>query len=89
MAFEFAEPRKESLWFLIVEFLREASVILDESVPFPRRAALLVKWYWALHGLGYNGRPPRVEELTPRVVREYAFDMLKWVGMELTKRRLL
>ena len=89
MAFEFAGGPRESYAWLLAVFLREATEILDERVPFPRRVALLVKWASVLHGLGYPKPSFRLEELTPRKVREIAVHMLKWVGEFIEKRRLL
>ena len=90
MALEFAEARQESYAWLLGRFIAEATLMLDESVPLPRRAAIAYKWLNILKGLGFKPRSElSLGDLTPSRIRELASEMLRWVGSYIEKRRLL
>ena len=79
------QPRLEGLIFM---FIREADKILNSKTDFETRVALLEKWSWVLHGLGYPRPVDNPEELTPDEVVKRVRDMLKWVAMRFKGRRL-
>jgi len=64
---------------VITKFIDESTLILDESVPLPRRAALLYKWSWILHGLGYD-KPLDHTDLSDEEIKREAARMLKWIA---------
>jgi len=74
------ETEEKSIQNLIKFFIAESTQILDESVKLTRRIALLYKWSWVLHGLGYP-EPLKTTELSEDEIRAKVSDMLKWVAM--------
>ncbi len=71
---------------LIKYFIAESTQILDESVSLTRRIALLYKWSWVLHGLGYP-EPLETTELSEDEIRAKISDMLKWVAIIISNKR--
>ena len=85
MSFQLPEPRSR-LDRVVSMFLSEATDILDESVPFPRRVALLYKWSWVLRGLGYE-RPLEGLDVTEEELQERIRDMLRWTASVLLRTK--
>jgi len=73
------ETEDKTIQGLIKHFITESTEILDTSVNMSRRVALLYKWSWVLHGLGYP-RPLDTLEIDEDTIREKISDMLKWVA---------
>lgn len=85
MSFQFPEP-KNRLDRVIAMFIAESTQILDESVPYTRRVALLYKWSWILRGLGYQ-KPLERKDLTEEEINEKIKDMLEWVSAVLLRTK--
>lgn len=84
MSFAFEEP-SPGIPRLILKFVEEATDILDESIPLTRRVALLYKWSWVLHGLGYD-KPLTTMEITRSELISRAADMLKWSAIVIKEK---
>ena len=90
MAYEFAEPMPSPLGVIIRLFVVEVTQALDESVEYPRRIAIVVKWSWLLSGLGYQHPipPAEVSKLDPERLKQEAMKMLQWLGGFVQKYRV-
>ena len=65
---------------LVTIFLAEMNLALDESVPLPRRAAIVVKWSWIIAGVYGGVKPLKTTKLGDEEIREKAFEMLRAVA---------
>ena len=67
------DPELEARKRFLGVFLREFSTVLDESVPFPRRAAMLRKWTLLLAPYGVKPAP---EDMDSSELQRYAEQVL-------------
>jgi hypothetical protein len=79
MSFEY--PRvPDSLNKIILAFLGEMTMALDENVPLPRRAAIVVKWSWVISSMYGGVKPLETTALGDEEIRKAVFEMLRTVG---------